>query len=297
MIGINNRDLDAGGGRRRDHLRADARRAGRQDRRRRERDLGASGELEELERVGVDAVLIGEALMGAADPEAQGARADRRRRGHPRAPAPLAKFRKILRGALRIGQRPLAPSSVGMTAETTILQDPVRLRADRRNRGRRRRLAGDRRRLGRGRQEASSKAEVGGARRPGRERGDEGGTQPRSTKSTSAMAREWPSSEPSEAEQEEASTFNPFGQPEGGGTATGSGFVIDTDGHLVTNNHVVENASKITVKLGASDKPIRPRSSASTPPPTSPCSRSTSPQTSSTHWPSATPPRSKSAIR
>jgi putative serine protease PepD len=54
--------------------------------------------------------------------------------------------------------------------------------------------------------------------------------------------------------QEEASPFNPFGEPEGGGTATGSGFVIDTDGHLLTNNHVVENASKITVKLGASDK-------------------------------------------
>jgi S1-C subfamily serine protease len=60
-----------------------------------------------------------------------------------------------------------------------------------------------------------------------------------------------------EAEQpasEEASPFNPFGESEGGGTATGSGFVIDTEGHLLTNNHVVEGADKITVKIGASDK-------------------------------------------
>src|SRR5262249_36255307 len=41
----------------------------------------------------------------------------------------------------------------------------------------------------------------------------------------------------------------------GGGTATGSGFVIDADGHILTNNHVVENAEKITVKLGESDTP------------------------------------------
>jgi S1-C subfamily serine protease len=54
----------------------------------------------------------------------------------------------------------------------------------------------------------------------------------------------------------ETSGFNPFGapEPEGGGTATGSGFVIDAEGHLLTNNHVVENADKITVKLGASNK-------------------------------------------
>jgi S1-C subfamily serine protease len=60
--------------------------------------------------------------------------------------------------------------------------------------------------------------------------------------------------EADQAPQEEASPFNPFGEPEGGGTATGSGFVIDTEGHLLTNNHVVENATKITVKLGSSEK-------------------------------------------
>jgi S1-C subfamily serine protease len=60
-----------------------------------------------------------------------------------------------------------------------------------------------------------------------------------------------------EAEQpatQEASPFEPFGQPEGGGTATGSGFVIDAEGHLLTNNHVVEGATDITVKLGSDDE-------------------------------------------
>jgi len=48
---------------------------------------------------------------------------------------------------------------------------------------------------------------------------------------------------------------SPFGQPqpEGGGTATGSGFVIDTEGHVVTNYHVVEGADQVRVKLGDSD--------------------------------------------
>src|SRR3954447_13002538 len=59
-----------------------------------------------------------------------------------------------------------------------------------------------------------------------------------------------------EADQpvQEASPFEPFGQPEGGGTATGSGFVIDEEGHLLTNNHVVEGATDISVKLGSDDK-------------------------------------------
>ena len=54
----------------------------------------------------------------------------------------------------------------------------------------------------------------------------------------------------------ESQTLSPFGEPEqeGGGTATGSGFVIDTQGHLLTNNHVVEGADRVTVKLGDSDK-------------------------------------------
>ena len=56
-----------------------------------------------------------------------------------------------------------------------------------------------------------------------------------------------------ERRAEEPSAFNPFGQPEGGGIATGSGFLIDTEGHIVTNNHVVEGADRVEVKLGSSD--------------------------------------------
>jgi S1-C subfamily serine protease len=52
---------------------------------------------------------------------------------------------------------------------------------------------------------------------------------------------------------QEAPGLSPFEGPEGGGTATGSGFLIDTEGHIVTNNHVVEESDKVEVKLGASD--------------------------------------------
>jgi S1-C subfamily serine protease len=59
----------------------------------------------------------------------------------------------------------------------------------------------------------------------------------------------------SEIPATESQSLSPFGEPEseGGGTATGSGFVIDTEGHLLTNNHVVEGANRIQVKLGSSD--------------------------------------------
>jgi len=50
-----------------------------------------------------------------------------------------------------------------------------------------------------------------------------------------------------------ASPFAPLGG-QGGGTATGSGFVIDSDGHILTNNHVVSGADQIRVKLGDSDR-------------------------------------------
>jgi S1-C subfamily serine protease len=54
---------------------------------------------------------------------------------------------------------------------------------------------------------------------------------------------------------QETQSLSPFGEPEseGGGTATGSGFVIDSEGHVLTNNHVIEGADRIQVKLGASD--------------------------------------------
>jgi S1-C subfamily serine protease len=49
--------------------------------------------------------------------------------------------------------------------------------------------------------------------------------------------------------------FNPFGEPEPeSGSATGSGFVIDHEGHVLTNNHVVEGADHVSVKLGDSEE-------------------------------------------
>jgi S1-C subfamily serine protease len=60
----------------------------------------------------------------------------------------------------------------------------------------------------------------------------------------------------SQIEATESEFFNPFGEPEaeGGGTATGSGFVIDDEGHILTNNHVIEGAEKVSVKLGKSEE-------------------------------------------
>ena len=48
----------------------------------------------------------------------------------------------------------------------------------------------------------------------------------------------------------DADGSDPFGS---GGQATGTGFVIDDEGLMVTNDHVVEGANSITVKLGEVD--------------------------------------------
>jgi len=52
------------------------------------------------------------------------------------------------------------------------------------------------------------------------------------------------------------SAGNPLTDDEGEGAATaasGTGFVWDTDGHLVTNNHVVQNASAVAVRFASGE--------------------------------------------
>jgi S1-C subfamily serine protease len=57
------------------------------------------------------------------------------------------------------------------------------------------------------------------------------------------------------AQQAAPEGFSPFGEPQPEeGSATGSGFVIDKEGHVITNNHVVEGASEVSVKLGDSEQ-------------------------------------------
>ncbi|MBA3300677.1 MAG: trypsin-like peptidase domain-containing protein [Thermoleophilaceae bacterium] len=46
---------------------------------------------------------------------------------------------------------------------------------------------------------------------------------------------------------------SPFGLPGQEGAATGSGFVVDEEGTILTNAHVVEGATEVRVKLGTRD--------------------------------------------
>ncbi|MEA2311273.1 MAG: putative serine protease PepD [Solirubrobacteraceae bacterium] len=51
------------------------------------------------------------------------------------------------------------------------------------------------------------------------------------------------------AQSQSASSQSPFGGPSQQSTATGTGFVADAQGHIVTAAHVVDGASAVTVKL------------------------------------------------
>jgi S1-C subfamily serine protease len=46
---------------------------------------------------------------------------------------------------------------------------------------------------------------------------------------------------------------NPLDEDEGAGAASGTGFVWDNDGHVVTNNHVVQNGSEVAVRFASGE--------------------------------------------
>ncbi|MFN8151233.1 MAG: trypsin-like peptidase domain-containing protein [Solirubrobacterales bacterium] len=56
-----------------------------------------------------------------------------------------------------------------------------------------------------------------------------------------------------EAVEKPTGSVSPFGQQSSGGTATGSGILMDDQGHVLTNAHVVDGSSSVTVKFGDGD--------------------------------------------
>jgi S1-C subfamily serine protease len=50
--------------------------------------------------------------------------------------------------------------------------------------------------------------------------------------------------------------LDPFGGPQAPSTATGTGFVLDEEGHVLTNAHVVEGADQVRVTIGEEGDPV-----------------------------------------
>ena len=50
-----------------------------------------------------------------------------------------------------------------------------------------------------------------------------------------------------------AAAGNPLDEDEGAGGASGTGFVWDNNGHVVTNNHVVQNGTEVAVKFASGE--------------------------------------------
>ena len=50
-----------------------------------------------------------------------------------------------------------------------------------------------------------------------------------------------------------AAAGNPLDEDEGAGAASGTGFVWDNNGHVVTNNHVVQNGTEVAVKFASGE--------------------------------------------
>ena len=49
------------------------------------------------------------------------------------------------------------------------------------------------------------------------------------------------------------SAANPLSEEQEGGEASGTGFVWDSDGHIVTNNHVVQNAGEVAIRFASGE--------------------------------------------
>jgi S1-C subfamily serine protease len=50
-----------------------------------------------------------------------------------------------------------------------------------------------------------------------------------------------------------SSANNPLDEDEGAGAASGTGFVWDNNGHVVTNNHVVQNSNEVAVRFASGE--------------------------------------------